>query len=219
MRRVSSDWSRYLDMTKPGRVHHFISYADLLYWERFQIIKEKHEVMKGIMSTFSPIARFPNGISVFHAFATNVRVLNAVQDSLQIARQSKSTEDARINMLPLVFLHSNPKFNPPGKRTTPIHIALDKQSPIAFETMFQLLVDQRKVCITSQLLDVLDPIINSSSPAVLDFFNNSFYITDQYDGLRALEWEEEGEEKICATSTAYITDEFLQSLVKSSDNA
>jgi len=144
MRRVSSDWSRYLDMTKPGRVHHFISYADLLYWERFQIIKEKHEVMKGIMSTFSPIARFPNGISVFHAFATNVRVLNAVQDSLQIARQSKSTEDARINMLPLVFLHSNPKFNPPGKRTTPIHIALDKQSPIAFETMFQLLVDQER---------------------------------------------------------------------------
>ena len=112
-------------------------------------------------------------------------------------------------MLPLVFLHSNPALNPPGKKTTPIHIALDKQSPIAFETMFELLVDQRKVCVTSQLLDVLDPIINSSSQSVLDFFNNCFYITDQYDGLRALEWEEEGEELICATSSAYMTDAFL----------
>jgi len=35
MKRVSSDRLRYLDMTKPGRVHHFISFADLLYWERF----------------------------------------------------------------------------------------------------------------------------------------------------------------------------------------
>ena len=43
-------------------------------------------------------------------------------------------------MLPLVFLHSNPMLNKPGKKTTPIHIALDKQSPISFETMFSLLV-------------------------------------------------------------------------------
>ena len=83
--------------------------------------------------------------------------------------------------------------------------------------MFSMLVQQQKVCVTSQLLDVLDPIINSTSQSVLDFFNNSFYITDQYAGLRALEWEEEGEEKICATTTAYMTDEFLQSLVKISD--
>lgn len=66
-------------------------------------------------------------------------------------------------MLPLVFLHSNPMINKPGKKTTPIHIALDKQSPIAFETMFALLVDQRKVCVTSQLLDVLEAIINMQS--------------------------------------------------------
>lgn len=35
MRRISSDNSRYLDVTKPGRMHHFISFVDLLYWERF----------------------------------------------------------------------------------------------------------------------------------------------------------------------------------------
>ena len=48
---------------------------------------------------------------------------------------------------------------------------------------------------------------------MLDFFENSFYITDQYAGLRALEWEVDGEEKITATSCAYLTDEFMQSLV------
>lgn len=82
MRRVSSDWSRYLDITKPGRVHHFISYTDLLYWERFQLIKEKHEVHRGIISTFSPFARFPKGISVFHSYATNVKVLKTVDEAI-----------------------------------------------------------------------------------------------------------------------------------------
>lgn len=56
--------------------------------------------------------------------------------------------------------------------------------------MMELLVDQHKVCVTSQLLDVLEVIINSNSQAVLDFFDNSFFITDQYAGLRALEWED-----------------------------
>ena len=125
MKRLSADWSRYLDMTKPGRVHHFISYADLLYWERYQVNKDKHEISKGTMSTFSPIARFPSGISVFHYFATNAKVINTVEDSMQLAKQNRS-DDVRVNMLPLVFLHSNPSLNVPGKKTTPIHIALDK---------------------------------------------------------------------------------------------
>ena len=132
---------------------------------------------------------------------------------MQLAKQERS-DDVRVNMLPLVFLHSNPALNRPGKKTTPIHIALDKQSPIAFETMFELLVSQNKVCVTSQLLDVLDPIINSQSQAVLDFFNQSFLITDQYEGLRALEWEAAGDEKICAIPSIYITDDFMQSLVR-----
>lgn len=44
---------------------------------------------------------------------------------MQIALQER-TDDVRVNMLPLVFLHSNPALNKPGKKTTPIHIALDK---------------------------------------------------------------------------------------------
>lgn len=160
MKRISTDRLRYLDMTRPGRVHHFISFVDLLYWERFQMLKEKHEISNGLISSFSPISRFPNGISVFHHFATNVKVLNAVQDAIQLAKQD-NREDSRIQMLPLIFLHSNPQLNKPGKKTTPIHIALDKQSPIAFETMFETLVDQQRVCVTSQLLDVLETIINS----------------------------------------------------------
>ena len=85
--------------------------------------------------------------------------------------------------------------------------------------MFSLLVSQTKVCVTSQLLDVLETVINSQSQSVLDFFENSFYITDQYAGLRALEWEDKNsEEKITATSCAYLTDEFMQSLVSNKED-
>jgi hypothetical protein len=81
-----------------------------------------------------------------------------------------------------------------------------------------MLVEQHKVCATSQLLDMLDTIIDSSSQSVLDFFDQSFYITDQFSGLRALEWEDpDSEEKIVAISTAYLTDEFMQSLVSSNE--
>ena len=61
---------------------------------------------------------------------------------------------------------------------------------------------------------MLESLINSPSQSVLDFFENSFLITDQYAGLRALEWEDPySEELITATSCAYLTDEFMQSLV------
>ena len=56
--------------------------------------------------------------------------------------------------------------------------------------MLQLFVDQKKVCVTSQLINKIDEIINSPSQAVLDFFNESFYITPQFDGPRALEWDD-----------------------------
>jgi hypothetical protein len=94
-------------MTAPGRVHHFISFCDLLYWERFELLREKHEINKGIITSFSPIARFPKGISIFHYFATNAKVLSAVEEQMTIARQD-SVDDVRLSMLPLVFLHSNP---------------------------------------------------------------------------------------------------------------
>jgi len=65
---------------------------------------------------------------------------------------------------------------------------------------------------------VLEVIINSKSQAVLDFFNNSFFVTDQYNGLRALEWDDpNSEEMILATSCAYLTDQYMQSLVSKKD--
>ena len=60
--------------------------------------------------------------------------------------------------------------------------------------------------------------MNTESPAVLSFFNDGFLITDQFSGLRALEWEDaDTEEKIVAIPTAYLTDEFMQSLVSSAE--
>lgn len=44
MKRITTDRGRYLDMAAPGRVHHFMSFVDLLYWERYTILKEMHEI-------------------------------------------------------------------------------------------------------------------------------------------------------------------------------
>ena len=45
--------------------------------------------------------------------------------------------------------------------------------------------------------------------------NNSFFITDQYDGLRALEWDDpNSEEMIKAISCAYLSDQYLTSIVR-----
>ena len=68
-------------------------------------------------------------------FATDVKVLDAVRDAF-IDSKREGSDDSRIKILPLVFLHSNPELNKKGQKTTPIHIALDKQSPVAFDTMF-----------------------------------------------------------------------------------
>ena len=88
-------------------------------------------------------------------------------------------------MLPLVYLHSSPllnKHDKKAKKMTPIHVALAQNSPASFEIMLQQLAGQTRVCVTSQLLDVMETIINSPSKVVLDFFNTSFYTTDQFDG-------------------------------------
>ena len=81
-------------------------------------------------------------------------------------------------MLPLLFLHSDPVKNKEGQQTTPLHLALDKQSPLAFGIMLDLLKEQNKVCITSQLLDRLEDIVNMESEVVLEFFSECFFTTD-----------------------------------------
>ena len=116
-------------------------------------------------------------------YATNVKVLEAINNSINQAKQtSGNIDDARINMLALMFLHSDPSRNKPGQKTTPLHLALDKQSPLSFEIMLNLLKNQRKVSVTAQLLDRLEDIINSKSTVVNEFFDECFFVTDQFDG-------------------------------------
>ena len=127
-------------MTHPGRLQHFISFTDLTYWKRYEDNKESHELARGKLSSIAPIARFPDGISVFHYFATNVKVLDAVENTLSSrASLGGADSDARYSMLPLLFLHSDPARNKAGQKTTPIHLALDRQSPQSFEIMLGLL--------------------------------------------------------------------------------
>lgn len=178
-KKVQEDKSKYLELTHPGRIQHFISYSDLLYWERYENVKDMHELSRGKVSNFAPIARFPSGISIFHMYATNVKVLEAINNAINAKKQqSDYVEDPRVDNLALMFLHSDPSRNKPGQKTTPIHLALDKQSPLSFEIMLNLLKNQRKVSVTAQLLDRLQDMIDSGSPVVNEFFDECFFVTD-----------------------------------------
>lgn len=122
--------------------------------------------------------------------------------------------DSLLRALPLLFMSSNPMKNEKSQKTTPIHISFDKRSPAAFATMFELLVDQSKSCVTTQLIDVLDQIVETGYPIVTKFFDESFYVTDQFKGLHALTWPESlNEERITATNTAFLCESYLQKCV------
>ena len=121
-------------------------------------------------------------------------------------------------MLPLVFLHSDPKRNQPGVKTTPLHLALDKQSPLAFDIMLGLLSEQTKVCVTQHLLDRLGDIVDIESKVVLDFFNNCFFATDQFCEPMAIEWDDDDTEQLFVNvPTSYLTKEFIQSFAPGGD--
>ena len=64
---------------------------------------------------------------MFHTFATNVKVLDAINNYIsQQKHLASNQDDARIHMLPLMFLHSDPGRNKGGGKTTPLHLALDQ---------------------------------------------------------------------------------------------
>ena len=73
--KVQEDCAKYLELTKPGRLQHFISYSDLTYWVRYELNKDAHELSKGKLTSIAPVARYPAGISIFHVYATSVKVL------------------------------------------------------------------------------------------------------------------------------------------------
>ena len=84
-KKVNEDKSKYLDLLVPGRIQHFISYMDLVYWDRFLHDKFNHELSKGKVSSFSPIAKFPKGISIFHFYATNEKVIKTFREAMELA--------------------------------------------------------------------------------------------------------------------------------------
>jgi hypothetical protein len=160
----------------------------MLYWERFQNNKANHELSRGKVTTFSPIARFPRGMSIFHYYATNQQVIKTFEEAMNLAMQEKGNDDKRIKMMPLMFLHRHPIPNKQGHRITPLHVAIEKQSPQCFEVMLQLLEEQTSVNVTNALLSRLDDVINAGSPAVNALLDNSYRITEQLDGPRPLMW-------------------------------
>lgn len=146
-------------------------------------------------------------------YATNDKLLTAVNQAIQTATDP---DDPRVRMLALMFLHSNPDLNSPGMKYTPLHIALDKQSPQSLEIMLDLLKGQRRVCVTSQLLDRLENIIAQNSSIVNEFFESAFFITDQYLETNALDWTlgEDKEEHWVCVPTSFLTLDYLQSIVR-----
>ena len=82
MKRITSNRSLYLDLIKPGRVHHFHSATDLLYLQRYIEQKENHEIsVKRTITDFSPLVRLYDGSSIFHHFAADIELLQAVTDA------------------------------------------------------------------------------------------------------------------------------------------
>ena len=72
------------------------------------------------------------------------------------------------------------------------------------------------MCVTSQLLGRLEDIINQESPTVIEFFDQSFFITDQFSGAQALEWTigEDKDELIVPVASSFLTKEYLQTFVQ-----
>ena len=84
MKRITSNRSLYLDLIKPGRIHHFCSVTDLLYLQRYVEHKERHEIsVKNVITDFSPLVRFYNGSSIFHHFAADTKLLKVVTDTFK----------------------------------------------------------------------------------------------------------------------------------------
>ena len=81
-KRMQEDNAKFLELAHPGRIQHFISFLDLTYWVRFEQARGQHELQQGRLSVISPIARFPSGISIFHQLATNVKVLDAIRNTI-----------------------------------------------------------------------------------------------------------------------------------------
>lgn len=82
-KKISNCRQIYLDIKRNGQLQHFVSLMDLVYWERFETDKAAHELAKGKVTSFSPASRFPNQLSVFHHYATDLMVLSAFTNAFE----------------------------------------------------------------------------------------------------------------------------------------
>lgn len=79
--------------------------------------------------------------------------------------------------------------------------------------MLEMLKDCKKAFITQQLVDKLDDIVNSGSETVNEFFDNAFYINEQFAASKALKWHGDENEKIVAIPSAFLIESELQKCI------
>ena len=46
-KKVQQDGKKYLELSHPGRIQHFISYTDWTYWVRYEQSRDQHELQRG----------------------------------------------------------------------------------------------------------------------------------------------------------------------------
>lgn len=79
--------------------------------------------------------------------------------------------------------------------------------------MLGMLQETKKAFITQQLVDKLDDIVNNGSETVNQFFDNAFFINEQFSASKALKWHGDADEKIVAVPSAFLTDDELQKCI------
>ena len=72
--------------------------------------------------------------------------------------------------------------------------------------------------ISGQLVDKLDDVINSGSETVNEFFDNAFFINEQFATSKALKWCGEDNEKIVAVPSAFLIDSEIQKSIMQDAN-
>lgn len=75
--------------------------------------------------------------------------------------------------------------------------------------MLEAITGHNKVYATRILMDVLDEMLESCSPQVLNFFNEGFLINEQFKDPIPLQWDTEDDEIVTQVHTSYLSGPFL----------
>jgi len=58
-----------------------------MYWKRFEELRKKHELYLNGKIEWNKILRYPQGISIFHIFSTNIKLLESFNNSLEVLKK------------------------------------------------------------------------------------------------------------------------------------